>query len=174
MNGRPKYTAAPRTRPSPVARTSASEISDEILSQLVDAMSRALTSLMALGLLLPGLGCAMCASPYDYCGPTFTGNNCGDPCFINQRAGSIFDPAPVSNPGQGDYVDPLAPGDEGVIESPSDGSYEDNSDSAAPLTPQPDIAPQPETTLRPKPDRGVNVPRPAGSGHSRVANSFRR
>ena len=34
-------------------------------------------------------GCRMCASPYDYCRPTFTGE-CGQGCFPNAREGSIL------------------------------------------------------------------------------------
>ena len=39
-------------------------------------------------------GCRFCSSPYDYCAPTFTGNNHaffhGDPCHPNYAAGSRF------------------------------------------------------------------------------------
>lgn len=69
------------------------------------------TSVLACLLAAAG-GCAMCASPYDYCGPTFTGGGCavdtcgscspggcggcaeggcggcGDPCYVNERVGS--------------------------------------------------------------------------------------
>jgi len=34
-------------------------------------------------------GCAMCASPYDYCGPTFTGGEC-DCCLGEHRVASYF------------------------------------------------------------------------------------
>ena len=34
------------------------------------------------------MGCAYCASPYDYCGPTFSGG-C-DNCLVDERYGSIF------------------------------------------------------------------------------------
>jgi hypothetical protein len=43
--------------------------------------------LVALGLGLPSMGCCLCASPYDYCGPTYTGE-CGEPCLVNERMGS--------------------------------------------------------------------------------------
>jgi len=40
------------------------------------------------------VGCRFCASPYDYCSPTFTGNNYefyhGNPCNPNYAAGSRF------------------------------------------------------------------------------------
>jgi len=40
------------------------------------------------------VGCRFCSSPYDYCAPTFTGNNYafyhGDPCHPNYTAGSRF------------------------------------------------------------------------------------
>jgi hypothetical protein len=59
-------------------------------------MHRTLLVVAALGLVALAAGCTMCASPYDYCGPTFTG--CGDqPCDPIGRAGSIMAPvAPVS------------------------------------------------------------------------------
>jgi hypothetical protein len=37
-------------------------------------------------------GCRMCASPYDYCGPIFTGGDCQQ-CMPNFREGSILSPA---------------------------------------------------------------------------------
>ena len=55
-------------------------------------MDRTRTTL-ACGLMLSmtslALGCAQCANPYDYCGPTFTGE-CGDQCNAQYRAGSIL------------------------------------------------------------------------------------
>jgi len=44
---------------------------------------------IALALLAATVGCRICSSPYDYCGPTFTGE-CGEECCSNARAGSIF------------------------------------------------------------------------------------
>ncbi len=40
-------------------------------------------------------GCRMCAHPYDYCGPVFTGAN-GEPCDANVRHGSILSGGMVS------------------------------------------------------------------------------
>ncbi len=53
-------------------------------------MSRTILSWLMVGLVTLLSGCAMCASPYDYCGPTVTGQ-CGDECDPNApRAGSIL------------------------------------------------------------------------------------
>lgn len=55
-------------------------------------MRRAYLALSALGammLTLPSLGCTQCASPYDYCGPTYLGGP-GELCDSRARAGSIF------------------------------------------------------------------------------------
>ena len=58
-------------------------------------MRRALLSVAALALLAPGAGCTTCASPYDYCGPTFSGE-CGDGCDFHARRGSVFAPADIA------------------------------------------------------------------------------
>jgi hypothetical protein len=42
-------------------------------------------------LLAAAAGCTMCDHPYDYCGPTFTGE-CGQTCNPLARAGSILSP----------------------------------------------------------------------------------
>ena len=53
-------------------------------------MSRTVLGWMTVGLVTLFSGCAMCAHPYDYCGPTVTGQ-CGDECDPNPpRAGSIL------------------------------------------------------------------------------------
>ena len=44
-----------------------------------------------LVLVAASAGCRMCASPYDYCGPTSTGE-CGQGCCPNARQGSILSP----------------------------------------------------------------------------------
>jgi hypothetical protein len=51
-------------------------------------MYRALFALTLVGLVALS-GCTLCCSPYDYCGPTFTGGD-GQPCDPNARAGSIL------------------------------------------------------------------------------------
>jgi hypothetical protein len=43
-------------------------------------------------LLVAATGCTMCDHPYDYCGPTFTGE-CGQTCNPLARAGSILSPS---------------------------------------------------------------------------------
>ena len=42
-------------------------------------------------LLFAATGCTMCDHPYDYCGPTFTGE-CGQTCNPLARAGSVLSP----------------------------------------------------------------------------------
>ena len=46
-------------------------------------------AIATLTLLAGSTGCRMCAHPFDYCGPTFTGG-CGEPCGCDVRAGSIL------------------------------------------------------------------------------------
>lgn len=61
-------------------------------------MSRAGFAGLLLGLIVLSAGCRMCAHPYDYCGPTFTG---GGPCPPTEpRAGSVLaaGATPVSEP----------------------------------------------------------------------------
>jgi len=51
-------------------------------------MSHAGFAGLLLGLIVLSTGCRMCAHPYDYCGPTFTGDG---PCCPNEpRAGSVL------------------------------------------------------------------------------------
>jgi hypothetical protein len=54
-------------------------------------MSRGTLAWMSLGLVAAtvAVGCRMCASPYDDCRPTFTGQ-CGEDCAPMARAGSIL------------------------------------------------------------------------------------
>lgn len=61
-------------------------------------MARSLFLCLAAGLVAAASGCAMCASPYDECGPTVTGN-CFDRCGSTARAGSVLSMAgtPVSD-----------------------------------------------------------------------------
>ena len=56
-------------------------------------MQRALLTWVTVGLLAFLTGCAVCSAPYDYCGPTFTGGDCGGNCDPRLRSGSILAPA---------------------------------------------------------------------------------
>jgi hypothetical protein len=47
------------------------------------------TTLLLVVASLTTAGCRYCASPYDYCGPLFTGQDCTT-CDPHTRAGSIF------------------------------------------------------------------------------------
>ena len=57
-------------------------------------MFRTFTVIFVICLISGLVGCRFCSSPYDYCSPTFTGNNYdyyrGDPCNPNYAAGSRF------------------------------------------------------------------------------------
>ena len=96
-------------------------------------MSRAIY-LMAIGLALGSTGCCMCASPYDYCGPTFQGE-CGEPCMCHERYGSAIsdghcgfyceaggcDECGESVEGPGEFIE--GPGE--FIEGPTDAAPEE-------------------------------------------------
>jgi hypothetical protein len=63
-------------------------------------MRRTVFALTAIVLVAAATGCRMCAHPFDYCGPTFTGGNCG-PCNPDARAGSILSPTIPTTVGGG-------------------------------------------------------------------------
>jgi hypothetical protein len=52
-------------------------------------MARRAIASFLIGLVAAAAGCRMCASPYDYCKPTFTGQP-GEDCSPIARAGSIL------------------------------------------------------------------------------------
>jgi hypothetical protein len=52
-------------------------------------MHRQLTLMAALLWLISSMGCTMCASKGDMCGPVYTGE-CGGHCDFNERQGSIL------------------------------------------------------------------------------------
>ncbi len=52
-------------------------------------MSRGMLLSLSLSLVVVTAGCRMCASPYDDCSPTFTGQ-CGEDCAPMARAGSVL------------------------------------------------------------------------------------
>ncbi len=140
-------------------------------------MSRALLSVALLIPVLSSLGCAMCASPYDYCGPTFTGNDCGDPCFVKERAGSILDPAPVAQLASDEGMLQEQTVSDAVQTSPN--NYEEDGEDERGIAPEPredDREPyyEPSPTLRPQPDNGASTKPPARIQHARVAGTFRR
>ncbi|MDZ7620492.1 MAG: hypothetical protein U1E05_26110 [Patescibacteria group bacterium] len=59
-------------------------------------MMRFLLGLLALCLVASGLGCGMCSQAYDYCPPTFVGDECGV-CDPMARANSILStPLPLA------------------------------------------------------------------------------
>jgi len=74
----------------------------------VETMLRQALLLALLALVPATLGCAMCASPYDYCGPTHSGGECDDcgTCDPMARAGSRLSPTLGYDYGQ---VQPMPP-----------------------------------------------------------------
>jgi hypothetical protein len=66
-------------------------------------MIRRTTLLVAAAALLATAGCRYCASPYDYCGPLFTGDGC-TPCAADSRAGSIYSDQVIPVPSYGAEV----------------------------------------------------------------------
>lgn len=86
-------------------------------------------------LAIAAAGCTMCDSPYDYCGPTFTGQ-AGEPCCPNARAGSVLSP-PLDTVGESE----LAPS-----ETPTATEKEPSPTPAAAPKPQP--APSGRITAR--------------------------
>lgn len=99
-------------------------------------MIRSAIVIVTACLLVAGLGCTMCQHPYDYCGPTFTGDNCV-PCDPLARAGSVLSPR-IPTAGSGYAEGHLVPGSK-VIHS--DGNALD--DELQEPTPAPPPRPQP-------------------------------
>ncbi|HBO43499.1 MAG TPA: hypothetical protein DD670_06130 [Planctomycetaceae bacterium] len=63
-------------------------------------MRNTLILLALVGLLTAGVGCRMCADPYDYCGPTYAGP-CGPVgCDPLARSGSVLSPPLYGGSGQ--------------------------------------------------------------------------
>jgi hypothetical protein len=54
-------------------------------------MKRRLSALATLALVAALAGCAMCQSPFDYCGPVAGPDGCQS-CNFNARRGSMFEP----------------------------------------------------------------------------------
>lgn len=130
-------------------------------------MSRAWSLLSVLSLVVSS-GCAMCASPYDDCPPTFLGpKGDGDPCFdLHLRAGSILGPAPVVSYAGEQIVE------EGDIGSPSDAEATDAEAIPAPETDAPSAEDRPR--IEPRPDSGADRSSQRTRAVSGVARAFRR
>ncbi|OHB83386.1 MAG: hypothetical protein A2V98_12435 [Planctomycetes bacterium RBG_16_64_12] len=77
-------------------------------------MSRTTFALIAIALVGMAAGCRMCASPYDYCGPTFTGA-CGEECSQTARSGSVLSGYVAPYPDDGYLQEPVLPGDETAL-----------------------------------------------------------
>lgn len=108
----------------------------------------ALTAVVAVS--ISCCGCRMCADPYDYCQPTFTGE-CGQQCCPTYRAGSVLTPncggceqcdqcGHVAAPG-GCSDCGLVPADGTMYEEPYDEEMAEPA-TAAPLRPLPQAVDQ--------------------------------
>ena len=86
-------------------------------------MSRVAIASLMLALVVAAAGCRMCASPYDYCSPTF-GGQCGEPCSPTARSGSILSGSVAPTPTDQQLLSQAIPHDEeiasGVILSVTD------------------------------------------------------
>jgi endonuclease YncB( thermonuclease family) len=125
-------------------------------------MARSTLVWAVVALVVPTTGCTMCAHPYDYCAPTFTGEGCQQ-CVPNVREGSILTagvPLPLA-PETGPEIVPVPDaetvrvldGDNSVVaktpERPTVVRYatKDAGETAAPLRPE-RVAPGPAGRLR--------------------------
>jgi hypothetical protein len=102
-------------------------------------MIRALSALAVAGLCVVSAGCAVCASPYDDCGPTFLGG-CDEHCATDDRAGSIITGY------EGEYVAGQAP------------TAPDTSAEEVPLPPpipDPSMQQAPDDQLQPLSQEGI-------------------
>lgn len=85
-------------------------------------MKRALPSLAAVLLAASLSGCAMCQSPFDYCGPV-AGPDGLPNCDFGARRGSIY--APMDDSAQGTQLEPtLADGASEAEYESADASHE--------------------------------------------------
>lgn len=137
-------------------------------------MSRGICRLLAPALLSLATGCTMCASPYDYCGPTF--NAKGDPCYVVERAGSIFAPA-----GDMYYGDPsVAPSELPTpgtsTPTPVGNSGSELASEIPPVTGPEAASPAAPSAsrLQPSPDAGANLAPQPRIRQARSAPIFRR
>lgn len=76
-------------------------------------MKRRSSVLATLALVASLAGCAMCQSPFDYCGPV-AGPNGDQNCNFNARRGSLFEPMDDSADTQ--MTPTLAPGGSASVE----------------------------------------------------------
>ena len=92
-------------------------------------MMRALSAWALAGICIVSAGCAVCASPYDECGPTFLGG-CDEHCVTDDRAGSIISghagayasaatPTPAADPAE-EVTRPEPIPDPGMQQSPEE------------------------------------------------------
>lgn len=84
-------------------------------------MKRRSSALAVLALVASLAGCAMCQSPFDYCGPV-AGPNGDQNCNFNARRGSLFEPMDGSADTQ--MTPTLAPGGADSTEYAADGEAE--------------------------------------------------
>ncbi len=124
-------------------------------------MCRTTVARITLSLIVVLAGCRMCASPYDECSPTFTGQ-CGEQCLPTARAGSILSRSAVPPSDALLFSGPFPPDEDispGAIASVADGEVAESSgESAQPGEPHLAKAKRPTqaqgwTAARPTPAR---------------------
>jgi len=107
-------------------------------------------------------GCAMCAHPYDYCGPTFTGE-CGQTCDPMARAGTRLSPP----------LEPML--DENAASSGAAAGTEEKPAAAAAAEEQPqetkESTSEPATESLPEPEAKPTAEPEAGSAMDARARS---
>ena len=98
------------------------------------------TTLLVAVALLATTGCRYCASPYDYCGPLFTGDGC-TPCAADSRAGSLYSDQVIPVPSYGSEVmhlgsNELRPVPDQMASGPMDGPMPGVEQPVSPATHQ--------------------------------------
>lgn len=137
------------------------------------------------GLLAMLAGCRMCASPYDYCGPTYGVENCDDGCgacgvgcSVTDRRGSILSAGGCSGCGyDGGYGSGYGETWQDGQGMPSQGEviYEGTQPPAETVPANPTTDDVPNEAMRPTPDpRMSRRPMGPGPGMGGAASRFVR
>lgn len=162
------FQAVSQTTPYSAATSQAGETgsASHIRFEEVSAMIRAFSALAVAGLCVVSAGCAVCASPYDDCSPTFLGG-CDEHCVTDDRAGSIITGY------EGQYIDGQAPAtpDRSAEEVPRPSPIPDPGMQQAPdeqMQPMPRDGAEEQPLYRPTPS-----PTAQRSGHSYAPMTLR-
>jgi len=108
-----------------------------------------------LALIVLTAGCAMCAHPFDYCGPTFTGE-CGQTCDPMARAGSRLSPPLEPMLDETPATNKAAAGKE--EKSPTAAATEEQPQATKESTGEPAPESLPEPEAKPAVDREARSP----------------